>query len=57
MSNNKHTLTLSDEIAQLVDELIAQYKAQFGIKLSRPQAIAYATRLAISRVGQATLKT
>ena len=55
--NNKHTLTLSDEVAALVDKLIAIYKVQSGIKLSRPQAIAYAARLALKGLDEPGSKT
>lgn len=49
----KHNVTLSDEIAQLVDELIAEYKAKYGVKLSRPQAIAYASRQVLAQLKKA----
>lgn len=50
MDRIKHNVTLSDDITKLVDELIAAYEQQQGVKLSRPQTIAYAARLALANI-------
>ncbi len=44
----KHNITLLDEAAKVVDEMIAEYERQQGVHLSRPQAIVYACKIALA---------
>lgn len=44
----KHNITLLEDAAKLVDELVDEYERQQGVHLSRPQAIVYACKIALA---------